>query len=134
MGKEFSYGICPYRKKRDKYEILLIQPKGHTEWGFIKGKIDLGETKSECAIRECLEETNIEVQINQLDEYFEQFNKRKDIGIYLVDSKYLNLKNIKLQKKEEHKIKFFDIEKDILINNNQKLILDNIKIHLKGKT
>ncbi len=57
--KEYSYGICPYKIENSKVQILLIQPKGHTEWGFIKGKIDVGETKEECAIRECLEETNI---------------------------------------------------------------------------
>ena len=127
--KEYSYGVCPYRIKNNKVQILLIQPKGHTEWGFIKGKIEEGETTAECAKRETFEETRIDIKINNLENYFEQNNKRKDVGIYLINTKTLNLKNIRLQKGEVHKIKFFDIESDILINKNQSLILQNIKEH-----
>jgi len=39
--KEYSYGICPYIEKNNKTYILLIQPKGHKEWGFCKGKIEV---------------------------------------------------------------------------------------------
>ena len=125
--KEYSYGICPYKIENSKVQILLIQPKGHLEWGFIKGKIDSDETKAECAIRECLEETNIDVQINNLEDYFIQNNKRKNVGIFLINTKKLNLKNIKLQKKEVHRIKFFDLDSHILINKNQKEILESIR-------
>ena len=127
MSKEYSYGVCPYRIKNNKVQILLIQPKGHTEWGFIKGKIEEGETIAECAKRETFEETRIDININNLENYFEQKNKRKDVGIYLINTKTLNLKNIKLQKGEVHRIKFFDLESDISINKNQSLILQNIK-------
>ena len=127
MSKEYSYGVCPYRFKNNKVQILVIQPKGHTEWGFIKGKIEQGETIAECAKRETFEETRIEINIDNLEDYFEQKNKRKDVGIYLINTKTLNLKNIKLQKGEVHKIKFFDLDGEILINKNQSEILSNIK-------
>ena len=65
--------------------IILIQPKGHTEYGFAKGKIELNETKERCAVREMFEETGIVVEENNLENYFEQNNKRKDVGIFLVD-------------------------------------------------
>lgn len=125
--KEYSYGVCPYKIKKGKVQILLIQPKGHTEWGFIKGKIELDETITECAKRETLEETNIDILINNLEDYFEQKNKRKDVGIFLINTKTLNLKSIKLQKGEVHRIKFFDLESDILVNKNQAEILESIR-------
>ena len=125
--KEYSYGVCPYKIKKGKVQILLIQPKGHKEWGFIKGKIELDETITECAKRETLEETTIDILINNLEDYFEQKNKRKDVGIFLINTKTLNLKSIKLQKGEVHRIKFFDLESDILINKKQAEILESIR-------
>jgi 8-oxo-dGTP pyrophosphatase MutT (NUDIX family) len=101
--KDYSYGICPYKIENSEVQILLIQPKGHLEWGFIKGKIDSGETKTECAIRECLEETNIIVDGIYLEQFFEQENKRKDVGIFLVDCCNLDLSRIKLEKREIEK-------------------------------
>ena len=125
--KEYSYGICPYKIENSKVQILLIQPKGHKEWGFIKGKIDVGETKEECAIRECLEETNISVNEIHLENFFEQPNSKKDVGIFLVDCCNLNLSNIKLEKREIENIKFFNIKEHIKINKNQEHILFNIQ-------
>lgn len=127
MSKEYSCGVCPYKIKKGKVQILLIQPKGHTEWGFIKGKIEPDETISECAKRETLEETNIDLAINNLEDYFMQKNKRKDVGIFLINTKTLNLKNIELQKGEVHRIKFFNLESEILINKNQSEILESIR-------
>ena len=125
--KDYSYGICPYKMENSEVQILLIQPKGHLEWGFIKGKIDSDETKAECAIRECLEETNIIVDEIYLEHFFEQENKRKDVGIFLVDCCNLDLSRIKLEKKEIEKIQFFNIKENIQINKNQKLILHKIQ-------
>lgn len=125
--KQYSYGVCPYAIKDGEVEILLIQPKGHTEWGFIKGKIDSGETKKDCAVRECLEETNIIVGIDYLEDYYEQVNKKKNVGIFLVDSRYLDFSRIKLEKREVGSIKFFKIKDSIKINKNQSQILQKIK-------
>lgn len=132
--KEYSYGICPYKIKNNKVQILLIQPKGHTEWGFVKGKIESNESIAECAIRETLEEIGLKVTINNLEDYFIQKNKRKDIGIFLVNTKILNLKNIKLQKSEVHRVKFFGLEDNIDINKNQSLILQDIREYFGGFT
>lgn len=129
MSKEYSYGTCPYRIKDGKIQILLIQPKGHIEWGFAKGKIDENETKEQCAIRETQEE--IGLYFNNLENYFEQKNKRKDIGIYLCSFKNKSLKNIKLQKGEVHRVKFFDLYSDIEIYKNQSGILEDIRTHFR---
>ena len=45
-------------------EVLLIKSvKGH--WSFPKGHVEQGETEIETATREILEETNVEVLINE---------------------------------------------------------------------
>ena len=67
--KEYFFGL--YKNKNagggavfnDKNEILMIQRNGY--WDMAKGHIEKGETKSEAAVREVIEETgiqNIELQ------------------------------------------------------------------------
>lgn len=130
--KEYSYGICPYYKVQDEIYIVLIQPKGHVEWGFAKGKIEENETKEECAVREFYEETGLKVNIESLENYFEQNNKRKDVGIFLVNIFNMNKDDkINLQSKEVHKIKLFNITDKIDIYKNQENILNEIKHYLK---
>lgn len=95
----------------------------------------MANIKMECAIRECLEETNIIVDEIYLENFFEQENKRKDyVGVFLVDCCNLDLSRIKLEKREIEKIKFFNIKENIQINKNQKLILDSIRIYFGGIT
>ncbi len=126
--KEYSYGICPYIEKDGKNYILMIQPKGHKEWGFCKGKIEKNESKKDCALRETFEEIGLKVDKKNLEDYFEQYNRRKDVGIYLFNMNNLNLNtSFKLNKKEVHKIKLFDLESDIKIYTNQKEILKQIR-------
>jgi len=111
------------------------------KWGCLKGLIEKNETKQECAKRELLEESSIPVNIKDFEEYFEQNNDEKDIGIWLV-----NEKNIKdLQKYffedkllnnylswENSKVKFFDIKKLPLIKKKQKLLMLEITNFLKN--
>lgn len=127
MAKEFSYGICPYKIVKDTVHIVLIQPKGHTEWGFMKGKIEQNESIEECAVREAFEETGLKIDIEHLEDYFTQKNRRKDIGIFLVNVDNIDLKKIKLQKGEVNRIKYFDIKYNVSINKNQQEILNFIK-------
>lgn len=130
--KQYSYGVCPYRVKNDNIQILLAQPKGHTEWGFVKGKIEDGETIAECAKRETFEETGLEIKINNLEDYFFQKNTKKDVGIFLINTRTLNLKKIKLKKSEIFLVKFFDLYSDIKINKNQSEILSQIREYFGG--
>ena len=127
MGKAYSYGVCPYRITNDSIEIMLVQSTGHEEWGFIKGKIDKGESIPECAKRECSEETNIGFDINNLEDYFYQVNSKKNIGIFLIDVNNLDLGRLKLSKRELQAYKWFYITDDIFISKNQIKILDSIK-------
>lgn len=47
----------------DTDKVLLVQSRGNF-WGPPKGTMNLGETESECAVREVFEETGLEVDAN----------------------------------------------------------------------
>lgn len=52
----------PYK---DTYRFLSVSRKhDHTDWGLPGGKLDPGETLSQCAFRECLEETGLKLKID----------------------------------------------------------------------
>ena len=58
MIEETSAGIGLFRKENSKNLFLLLNyPSGH--WDFVKGKMEIGETTHETAIRETKEETEI---------------------------------------------------------------------------
>ncbi|QLH07490.1 bis(5'-nucleosyl)-tetraphosphatase [Nitrosopumilus ureiphilus] len=58
MIEETSAGIVIFRKEDSKILFLLLHyPTGH--WDFVKGKMEVGETTHQTAIRETKEETGI---------------------------------------------------------------------------
>ena len=125
--KDHSYGVCIYRTAHNSIEVLMMQPKGSTQWGFIKGKIEKGEHTKECAVRECQEETGIVIDPRDLDNMFFKVSKRKNIGIFLVKEEYVDMSNIVLCEKETEDIKLYDLYGDIDIHKNQELILEDIR-------
>lgn len=60
---ESSCGAVVYRDIKGEIRYLLIKNKRSAHWGFPKGHIEPGETKTETAKREVLEETGIHVNI-----------------------------------------------------------------------
>jgi 8-oxo-dGTP pyrophosphatase MutT (NUDIX family) len=62
----------------DEDKVLVIQQvKGH--WGFPKGHVEEGETEVETAIREIKEETNLDVEIDDIHRYVERYSPEKGI-------------------------------------------------------
>jgi len=58
MREQKSAGIVLFRNASNKNEFLLLNyPQGH--WDFVKGKVEVGETLHETALRETKEETGI---------------------------------------------------------------------------
>jgi len=72
LKKERSAGIVLFLEKPEGNRFLLLNyPTGH--WDFIKGKIELGETEHQTAVRETKEETGIS-DLEFIDEFKENIN------------------------------------------------------------
>jgi len=137
-----AYGVCIYKVKKNSCEILLCKSVSSlNNWGCLKGLIDKNETKQQCAKREFLEESSIDIDIVNFEEYFEQVNEEKDIGIWLVNAKKVkNLESYFFENKllnnylswENSKVKFFDIKDLPSIKKKQKFLVSEITDFLKN--
>ncbi len=138
-----AYGVVIYLEKKDSIKILLCKSvESKNKWGCLKGVKENKETSYTCAIRELYEESSIKVDTSLFEEYFEQKNKEKDIGIWLVNAKNIpNLENMFNEDKlhniylswENSKVKFFDIKKLPPIKKKQEKLISQIKGFLKNK-
>ncbi len=64
MGKPITPLVgCDIFVVNNEGEILLIKRADNGRWAMPGGCNDLGETPSECAIRECKEETGFDVKL-----------------------------------------------------------------------
>jgi len=136
-----AYGICIYKKMQNSTKLLLCKSvNSKDKWGFLKGCEIENESKKETALREFFEESSIDVDSKYLEEYFEQINTTKDIGIYLVNYKNINninsyFENDKLHRHclswENTKVEFFDINNIPEIKKKQYRIMNKIIQYLK---
>jgi ADP-ribose pyrophosphatase YjhB (NUDIX family) len=139
--KELSYGIVPYLIINQKIYILMCQSSKKQKFGFVKGKIESGETIIETALREFKEEVFLDFEKDYIEDYFFQEYTKKNIGVFLYNLK--NYKNYKIYFKNKKLIKFnkenvnvnlFDINNinfEFGVSNNQKIITNNIILHFK---
>jgi len=133
MAKLFSYGICLYKIEEQDIYIYLNKTSSISDWNFFKGKMEDKETFEETAIREMFEETNILVKKNQLENLFEQTNKKKNLGVYLVDFNVINFETLKLDKKEIFEGKWLNIKENIIVSKNQIKIFNKLTTSLFKK-
>ena len=141
MDKLKAYGICLYKKESGSIKLLLCKSiASQKRWGFLKGMQERDELNFDTAIREFYEEGGIKVQKEDLENYFEQINELKDIGIFLVN--YDTISNIKkffsggkLLSKflswENSQVKFFDIDNLPLIRSKQQKLTKDIVQYFK---
>ena len=96
-----------------------------------------------CAKREFFEESSISIDIELFEEYFEQINQEKDIGVWLVNSsnienmdRYFNGNTLKSEylSWENSKVKFFSLKKLPKIKSMQKKLVSEIKDFLESKS
>lgn len=137
-----SYGIAPYLMKDDKIYIFLCKASdSRYKWGFLKGTLASKERPQECARREFYEESSILVEYDFFEDYFEQVNDRKDVGIWIVDANHIKSldrfldKDMKLKPKYRSKelsnAGFFDIHDMPPIKNNQYQMMFDVVDFLK---
>lgn len=138
-----AYGVVPYVVKGNNIKILLcLSVASKNKWGCLKGTKNKNETAYECAKREFLEESSIDVEIALFEDYFEQINIDKDIGIWLVNAKNIDnlekyfsddsLKNSYLSW-ENSKVKFFSLNNLPRIKNKQVNLIKEITDSLRNK-
>jgi len=127
--KERSYGICPYYIKDRKIFILLNKTSYISDWNFFKGKIEKEETKKECVIREFIEEARFDLSDYKLENYFEQKNRRKDIGIFLVQIE--DKIDFYFDRKEIFEYQWLELNPNIKLSKNQQKIFNDIFIFFK---
>lgn len=131
--KEESFGVCIYKIEDYTTKILMVKARGLKDWGFIKGKPENNEKTWDCAIRECKEETNIDIWDRDLEEFWYSEYKRKNIGIFLVDAYNIDLENQKiiLAERELEDIKWFDVKDDIIsiTQPNQRQLIKKVINH-----
>lgn len=139
-----AYGVLPYLVEKNDIKILLCKSvMSRDNWGCLKGVKLSQETAFECAKREFFEESSIEVEIALFEEYFEQINLDKDIGIWLVNAhniENLNKKFVDYKLKgnllswENSKVKFFSLDDLPPIKKKQQTLVKDIKSFLKSKS
>ncbi len=139
-----AYGICLYKIEDKKIEILLCKSiNSKRRWGFLKGSAIERETPIMTAQREFLEESGIISYIKDYEEYFEQKNKDKDIGVWLLNCNKLTsfnkyFKNGELKDEylsmENSEAKFFDIKKLPKIKTKQETLVEEITHFLQNKS
>lgn len=139
-----AYGVLVYKIDNGKIKILLCKSsRSLNKWGCFKGVQNRNETSKECAKREFFEESSININTFLFEDYFEQKNSKKDIGIWLVDSK--KIKKIDsffrdeelysyLLCSENSNAKFFDIENLPEIRKKQKKLIKNVKDFLQNRS
>jgi 8-oxo-dGTP diphosphatase len=62
---EFAAGGVIWRQNGSSVEILLAHRPNYDDWAFPKGRLDRGETLIECAHREVVEETGLQVRLGR---------------------------------------------------------------------
>ena len=139
-----AYGVVPYLVSKDDIKILLCKSVASKDkWGCLKGTKTKSETAFECAKREFFEESSINVEIALFENYFEQLNIDKDIGIWLVNAdniedleKYFveDILKSNYLSWENSKVKFFSLNNLPRIKNKQENLIKEIKDFLKSKS
>jgi len=137
-----AYGVVPYLVSKNNIKVLLCKSVASKDkWGCLKGMKEKDENPYECAQRELFEESSIKVEIGLFENYFEQVNLEKDIGIWLVNASNIEgLDEMFFEEKlksnylswENSKVKFFSLDKLPSIRDKQVNLIREIKIFLEN--
>ncbi len=134
MQHEKSCGAIVYRKFHGNTEILLIKHINSGHWSFPKGHVEYGETETETAQREIMEETSIDVIIDPTFRETVTYSPKKDtikVVVYFL-AKARNVDFVP-QEDEIAEIRWVDIShaSNILSYENDKTIVAKAKSAIK---
>lgn len=143
MGKIYAYGVCVYKIENKEIKLLLCKSVSSlNRWGCLKGVRLKNETDKECAKREFTEESGIDIDMDDFEEYFEQQNEEKDVGVWLVNAKRIrHINQYIIDDKllsnylswENSKVKFHSLKSMPKIKQKQRFLLKEITDFLKSK-
>lgn len=138
-----AYGVVPYKIENGQIKVLMCKSiKSEYRWGFLKGMLLKSEKPKECARREFQEESAIDADVNYFEEYFEQKNKEKDVGVWLINSNNIpDMENYFVGDKlverylswENSKVKYFDLDNLPKIKTKQKKLVKLVRDFLRNK-
>ncbi|MDX6473649.1 MAG: hypothetical protein QOK22_2465 [Gaiellaceae bacterium] len=92
MEREFSAGGVLVKTIRGVAMVAAIRPQGKPAgtWALPKGNLDPGETPSETALREVLEETGVEGRlVEKLGDVKYTYTRRDRVRVFKIVSFYL---------------------------------------------
>ena len=79
MSYEKSCGAIVFRKYHGNTELLLIKHSAGGHWSFPKGHVEAGETEQQTALREVMEETHIEVDLDPTFRQVVTYSPKRDV-------------------------------------------------------
>jgi 8-oxo-dGTP diphosphatase len=80
-------GIVLRAAEAGGWEVALVHRPMHADWTLPKGKLEAGETSTECALREVLEETGYRCELGRFVgevEYLDRRDRRKIVSYWLM--------------------------------------------------
>lgn len=134
MSYEKSCGAVVFRKHHGNTELLLIKHSAGGHWSFPKGHVEAGETEQQTALREVMEETHIDVDLDptfrEVVTYSPKRDVKKDVIYFLGRAK--NFDYIP-QEEEIAQIKWVEINlaHSFLTYDNDKQLVNKAKPIIK---
>ena len=112
MKKEKSCGAIVFYLKDNKEQLLLIKHSNSGHWSFPKGHVEAGENETETALREVMEETGIQIDLQEgfrhVVEYYPKPNVKKQVVYFLGKAQY---EEYTMQEEEIREITWADMDK-----------------------
>ena len=122
MKKEKSCGAIVFYLKEDKEQILLIKHSNSGHWSFPKGHVEAGETEVETAVREIMEETGVNADIDTrfrtVVTYSPKKDVIKDVVYFFATTDNYDTRN---QEEEVSEVRWVDIDKAPEVTNEEKM-------------
>ena len=137
MKKEKSCGAIVFYLKEDKEQILLIKHSNSGHWSFPKGHVEEGETEVETAVREIMEETGVNADIDTrfrtVVTYSPKKDVIKDVVYFFATTDNYDTRN---QEEEVSEVRWVDIDKalgSVSYKNDKELVKKATNFYINHK-